>query len=199
MWYTWKLRLGLFKHDEPEFKMLAEWVAEGDFVIDIGANVGIFTAALSNLVGPAGHVFAFEPIPETFQLLASNSRLFAFPNVTLLNAAASNVSGIVGMEVPNSVSGLPDIYLAHIVDKSKGTRIFAIPVDCLSIPERVTFCKVDVEGHELNVLKGMENLLREHFPTLVVEGESEEVKEFLTSLGYSNSRVEDSPNRIFTV
>jgi len=100
-WYTWKLRLGMFEHDEPEFRMLADWVTEGDSVIDVGANIGIFTAALSQLVGPKGHVFAFEPIPDTFHLLTANSRLFAFPNVTLLNAAASNASRLVWMEVPN--------------------------------------------------------------------------------------------------
>jgi len=97
-----------------------------------------------------------------------------------------------------SESGLPNIYLARIVDESTGTRIFAIPVDSLSIPGNVRFCKVDVEGHELSVLKGMENLLREHAHTLVVEGNSEEVREFLRSLGYSDRRVTDSPNRVVT-
>jgi FkbM family methyltransferase len=199
IWYASKLRLGKFTHDEPEFNMLPNWVAEGDCAIDIGANVGIFTAALSKLVGPKGHVFAFEPIPQTFQLLAANSRLFAFPNVTLMNAAASHSPGLVGMEMPNSETGLPDIYLARIVEEPTATQIFALPVDCLSIPGRVSFCKVDVEGHELSVLKGMENLLREHAPTLVVEGHSGEVRDFLGSLGYSDRRVADSPNRIFTV
>lgn len=179
--------------------MLADWVAQGDSVIDIGANVGIFTAALSKLVGPEGYVFAFEPIPETFHLLSSNSRLFSYPNVTLLNVAASNVPRLVSMEVPDSESGLPNIYLAHIVDKLQGVRRFAIPVDSLSIPGNVSFCKVDVEGHELSVLKGMENLLREHAPTLVVEGDSEEVNDFLGSLGYSSRKMADSPNKIFTV
>lgn len=94
-WYTWKFRLGLFTSDEPEYSKLGEWVSEGDCVIDIGANVGIFTAALSQLVGPDGHVFAFEPIPETFRLLTFSSRLYAHQNVTLFNAADSDTSGLV--------------------------------------------------------------------------------------------------------
>jgi FkbM family methyltransferase len=196
-WYTWQFRLGLFQSPEPEFHKLAEWVSEGDCVLDIGANLGVFTAALSQLVGPRGHVLAFEPVPETFRLLAFNSRLFAYPNVTLFNAAASDRSGLVGMEMPFSGTGLPDIYLAHIVDKPTGRRVFALPIDALRIPTKVSFIKIDVEGHELSVLKGMEKLLTEQGPLLVVEGNDLAVKEFLHSLGYADFRHDGSPNTVF--
>ena len=197
---SWKLRLGLFKHDEPEYNTLAQWVSLGDCVLDIGANVGVFTEALSKLVGPQGHVFAFEPMPETFHLLAFNARLFPFPNVTLLNAAASDAADLVGMETPTSESGLPDIYLSHLTPTPTPTdkTVYCLPVDALPMPGKVSFVKIDVEGHELQALKGMEQLLREHMPVLVIEGEDAEVVQFLHSLGYADHRRPGSPNTVFS-
>lgn len=197
-WCSWQIRFGRFNHDEPEFKRLSDWVSDGDCVIDIGANVGLFTAALSRLVGPNGHVFAFEPVPETFLLLTSNSRRFAYPNITLLNAAASDVSALVGMEIPTLQSGLSNIYEAHIVDSPAQKQTFAVPVDALDLPGKVTFCKIDVEGHEYKALLGMKNLLTKHGPLLVVEGANAAVNEFLSTLGYTGVRISGSPNTVFT-
>lgn len=197
-WCTFQLRLGLFKHDEPEFKKLADWVSEGDCVIDVGANIGVFAAALSELVGPEGHVFAFEPVPQSFHLLAYNARRFAHRNVTLLNAAASDAPELVSMAIPAFASGLRNFYRAHIVDSSTENRIFAMPVDALRIPGRLSFCKIDVEGHELKVLQGMEQTLKQHGPILVVEGDDESVREYLRSLGYNGHKMVRSPNTVFT-
>jgi FkbM family methyltransferase len=196
-WFTWRIRLGTFRNSEPELRRLSEWVGPGDCVLDIGANVGFYTARSSQLVGPNGHVFAFEPTPETFHLLAYNARLFPFPNVTLFNAAASDTFGFAGMAVPTSGDGLPDFYGAHLVASTAGRTIFRLPVDALSVPGRVSFVKIDVEGHELSVLRGMERLLAEQSPVLVLEGVSAEVKEFLRPFGYVDQHVDGSPNTVF--
>lgn len=196
-WWTWRLRLGLFRYDEPEYETLSQWVSEGDWVIDVGANLGLYTARLSKLVGPEGRVLAFEPMPETFSLLAFHSRLFAYPNVTLLNAAASDTFGLIGMETPVNARGLPNIYRAHVVDAPAASKVFSLPVDALCIPARVSFIKIDVEGHERRVLQGMENLLKKHSPVLLVEGSSPEVAEFLQALGYAGARNARSPNMLF--
>lgn len=195
---TWKLRLGVFKHDEPEYNTLAQWVSLGDCVLDIGANVGVYTAALSALVGPKGRVFAVEPMVETFHLLAFNARLFRFPNVTLLNAAASDAAGLVGMETPTSASGLPDIYLSHLAPTATDNTVYCLPMDALPLPGKVSFVKIDVEGHELQALKGMKNLLEKHRPVLVIEGEDAEVVQFLHALGYADHRRPGSPNTVFS-
>lgn len=195
--YTWRIRLGTFRNSEPELRRLSEWVSAGDCVLDVGANVGFYTVRLSRLVGPHGHVFAFEPMPETFHLLAYNARHFPFPNVTLLNAAASDTVGFAGMAVPTSGHGLPDFYGAHLVDSTAGRMIFRLPVDALSVPGRVSFVKIDVEGHELPVLRGMEQLLKAQSPVLVLEGLRAEVKEFLHSIGYVGQHHDGSPNTVF--
>jgi FkbM family methyltransferase len=173
-------------------------VSSGDCVLDVGANIGWYTARLSQLVGANGRVFAFEPMPETFHLLAFNARLFPFPNVTLLNVAASDSFGMAGMEVPLSGAGTPDLYQARLASTSADTTVYRLPLDALSIPGRVSFVKVDVEGHEINVLRGMERTLRENRPRVVVEGRGLEVKRFMHSLGYAETTLVGSPNSLFS-
>src|SRR5215471_2881975 len=72
LYFARGLRKGTFESEEIEFRRLEEWVGAGDWVLDLGANVGYFTAKLSRLVGPGGRVLAFEPIRETFELLSAN-------------------------------------------------------------------------------------------------------------------------------
>ena len=66
-----QIRRGTFETWEPEFHILHEFVSPGDWVIDVGANVGYYTKKFSDLVGPHGRVIAVEPVPETFSFLAS--------------------------------------------------------------------------------------------------------------------------------
>jgi hypothetical protein len=58
---------------------------------------------------------------------------------------------------------------------------------------------VDVEGHELRALTGMKELLQRDRPTLLVEGRSDEVAQYLHGLGYTFEKLDHSPNRIFMV
>lgn len=130
-----QIRKGTFVTTDPEWLCLADWISPGDFVIDIGANVGHYTARMSQLVGAEGRVFAFEPIPQTFRLLASTASLLSFRNTTLLNLAASSDAMIAHMHVPTAVTGLPDYYLAHLDDREKGVPVVCVPVDSIHWPD----------------------------------------------------------------
>src|SRR5262245_6887232 len=116
--YHWLIRGGRFRSPEPEYRNLSSYCGPGDWVLDIGANVGHYSCRLSALVGSAGRVFAFEPIPETAALLASNIECFPHRNVTLLNLAVGNRTGIVNMKVP-VVSQQGDLYLAKIDEEGE--------------------------------------------------------------------------------
>ena len=65
-YYRLQHSLGVFKCDEPEYQILDQFVEPGDWVLDIGANVGHYTARLSGLVGPEGRVIQaiFRPGSE---------------------------------------------------------------------------------------------------------------------------------------
>jgi FkbM family methyltransferase len=198
--FGWLIRRGLFtmaEAYEKEFTRLHEWVRPGDWVVDVGANVGNYSARLSELVGPRGRVISLEPVPETFELLTANMAKFPFRNVTLLNVAASDGVGISGMTVPMLESGLANRYMAHLTDDAAALSVIRLPVDALCLPERIALVKVDVEGHELAALHGMQQLLRRNRPVLIVEGRSDEVAAFLGSLGYGFEQADGSPNRLF--
>src|SRR6266581_7664130 len=75
-----QMRRGTFVTPEPEYAILPTLISVGDWVIDVGANVGHYTKRLSELVGPTGRVIAFEPVPETFALLAGNLQVFQNTN-----------------------------------------------------------------------------------------------------------------------
>lgn len=191
------IRKGQFSADEPEFERLAEWVRPGDWVLDIGANVGQYTVRLSELVGANGRVIAFEPVPPTFELLAANVARARFANVTLVNAAASDGAGIVGMAVPQLDTGLDNYYMAHMTEEGGGLQVVSLPIDSVRLPATVALAKIDVEGHELKALRGMETILVRDHPRLIVEGRSGDVASFLGRLGYVHEDTARSPNRVF--
>lgn len=182
---------------DAEYERLHLWVGPGDWAVDLGANVGNYTARLSELVGPSGRVVAIEPVPETFELLASNLARFPLRNVTLLNLAASDRVGLAGMSVPTLDTGLENRYMAHLTETGGSLNVLSLPVDCLDLPIRVRLVKIDVEGHELSALRGMRALLVRDHPVLIIEGRSEEVAGFLEPLGYTYEDTPGSPNRLF--
>lgn len=135
--YWGQIRNGKFLSEEQEYTMLNEFISEGDWVIDIGANVGHYTKKLSDLVGSEGRVIALEPMPETFALLSNNVRLFRNSNVTLFNIAASDKTDVVGMRVPRFKTGLKKFYRATITESGPEIRIMAGSIDSFSIPKSV--------------------------------------------------------------
>jgi FkbM family methyltransferase len=178
---------GVFRSPEPEWDRLSEWLHPGDTALDIGANVGHYTCRMSELVGPTGRVIAFEPVPATFAALAANGKHFRHPNVTLLNVAAGNRTGSVGLSVPNRADGS---YLAH-VDPDSDLRCLAVAVDTLELPDRVSLVKIDAEGYEPNVLAGMQGLLKRDRPIVILE-RNQEAERLLLSLSY---RMTTAPTR----
>ena len=193
-----QIRKGTFETDEAEYAKLGQWVKPGDWVLDVGANVGHYSRKLSELVGRNGRVFSFEPVPQTFEILAANMACCPVSNITLFNVAASDVMGTVGMSIPSFDTGLQNYYMASVTAEATGLSVVAIPIDSLQFPSRISLAKIDVEGHELAALKGMQNLVKRDHPVLIVEGQAEPVSEYLRSLGYGFSETPGSPNRVFT-
>jgi FkbM family methyltransferase len=193
-YYAWQLRSGRFRTEEREFQSLESFVAAGDWVVDVGANVGHYTARLSKLVGPSGRVLAFEPVPRTFELLAANVRQCPYDNITLFNLALSNEASLAAMDVPAGTAGA---YLAHLTDCDTGLSVLCLPLDAIPIPHPVRLVKVDAEGHELPVLQGMAKLLQRDRPILIVEVTASNTVQFLLQCGYAIEKLPGSPNCVF--
>lgn len=194
-----EMRKGRFVTDEKEFSMLDRWVDPGDWVLDVGANIGHYTSRLSELVGESGRVVAFEPVPATFELLAANVSRLRHRNVTLLNVAASDRPGSIGMSIPKFDTGLDNYYMAHLTDDDAALHVVTLPIDSLGIQERVSLVKIDAEGHDLQVLRGMQSLLKRCQPVLITESDDPGLESMLSELGYTGSRLQNSSNVVYEV
>jgi FkbM family methyltransferase len=196
-----QIRRNTFEPDEPEYDLLSQLISNGDWVIDIGANVGHYTKRFSELAGPQGRVFAFEPIPATFSLLAANSQLFAYSNTTLINAAISNQMAVATMSMPTFASGLKNYYRASLEpghsNSDEGLDVLTLSVDSFGIDNPISLIKIDAEGHEKLVIEGVRQTITRYSPTLIVETHSKELIAELESLGYLAKILPGSPNVLF--
>lgn len=131
-------------HDLSLFK---ECCQPGDIVVDVGANIGEVAIVLSKRVGEAGEVLAFEPHPRIYQYLVGNLALNNCANVTTRNLALSSAPGGVRMS-DDKRDDMNRILPAGTIEVTCSTLDAELP------PRPIAFLKIDVEGHELSVLKG---------------------------------------------
>ncbi len=145
----------LVKGTEPDIQHLCtQLLRPGMIVMDVGANVGLLTRQFCRQTGEGGRVYAFEPDPLTFQFLEFNTR--SFRNKQLTQSAVSDNQEPAQLHL-NTTSGAGN----SLLNKSHSTE--SVPVACISLDEFlkqqgdpvVDVIKIDVEGAELGVLRGM--------------------------------------------
>jgi FkbM family methyltransferase len=148
-------------------------LAPGDVFVDVGANAGYYTAVAARLVGPEGHVCALEPGRESFVKLLRNLELNGLENrVTALEAAAGANEGRATLYGPDSGHDVTSSF-RHIRPDSRGTEVAVRPLHAVVEARhraRLRLVKIDVEGCEDDVLRGLEPLLADGpFPAVIVE------------------------------
>jgi FkbM family methyltransferase len=145
----------------------------GDVIVEIGANVGTETVAFADIVGPAGHVYAFEPFPSNLSVATAALAPSGLSNVTMIQAAVADRAGTTTFVCP------PDDGNTGIGRIADGTTVRpderTVPVDLVTLDEyfgdRVgaRFVAMDVEGAERSVLKGGRDWFERHRPVLALE------------------------------
>lgn len=191
-----QVKKGDLSPGEPEYELLPYLVQRGDWVLDIGANIGHYTLELSRLVGDEGRVVALEPMARPMAQLAGLVARLNINNITLFHAAASERSDLINIGVPRSPEGLLSSDDAGPYEDSPETA-FGLRVDDLGIQGSVTLIKVHATGYEIEALRGMETLIRRCRPVLIVEDSSSGIGEFLFPLGYLEEKLTASPNCLF--
>ena len=171
--WTWRaMAWTSYAAAKPELRVMKRFVSRDRDSIDVGANVGVHTYFLARW---SRHVHAFEPNPRLVDYL----RKAAPSNVSVSATALSDVVGVTRLSIPRLHGVEADPYasleprVASLRASEFGEATDAIdvataPLDSLQMP-RVGFIKIDVEGHELAVLRGAHETLERDRPTLLVE------------------------------
>lgn len=174
------------EYSEGEVDVFRQILREGHYVVEAGANIGAHTVAMAQIIGDYGKLFAFEPQRRVFQTLNGNVAINSLRNVFCFQKALAKERGsilvpILNTEVPNNFGALA------LGSWEYGEEVDVVTIDSLDLPA-CRLIKVDVEGMELDVLKGAENTISKYKPVLYVEIDQEDKKqsllEYVDSLGY---------------
>jgi FkbM family methyltransferase len=173
--------LGVYEYRKQQ--ALQRLVASGSTVYDVGAHVGFHSILASRLVGPAGRVCAFEPLPRNLRYLHEHVRLNHAANVQIVEAAVADHAGFEAFgERGSYMGGLQHSGALHVQTVS----IDALTMDSAIPPPNIV--KMDVEGGEVRALHGMRETLATHRPTIFLATHSPDLHreciQFLTVLGY---------------
>ncbi|HEY3350319.1 MAG TPA: FkbM family methyltransferase [Thermoanaerobaculia bacterium] len=168
----------------------------GQLFFDIGANVGYYTVLGSRLVGQSGSVLAFEPVLRNLSCLHRHLILNDCRNVSVVAAACSNSLALANFSAgSNFATGYlePTSELESLPDPSRWTLVPTVTVDgvAVRIGASPDVIKIDVEGAELDVLRGAEAVLKAKHPRIFLSIHSDELRRtclaFLSGFGYQPS------------
>jgi FkbM family methyltransferase len=188
--------------DPAIWRALEPYLSGGDTFLDVGCNIGYYTILAANRVGPKGEVHAFDIDPRPLKCLFKTLRRNMVRNVIVHAYALADIPGIGGV-VTSAESGH-----THLSQLSVSRRVPVLPLDAWASyfrDKRIAAIKIDVEGHDLNVLKGSIQILTAHKPAIVCEGnpppgcpdgnEKEAISTFLAQYGYQAEPIPGASNR----
>ncbi len=139
--------------------VMRETLRPGQTVVDVGANIGYYVLFEASLVGPRGKVYGIEPVPDNFSLLERNVALNAYDTIELHRFAVSEAAG-------RSVMHLSHLRNWHAMTPVQGTgrtiEVEVRPLDAfLEGKPFPALVRMDVEGHEYEILRGMQRTIAE--------------------------------------
>lgn len=184
----------------------------GDVFYDVGANIGWYSLLAARRVGPDGRVLAFEPNVENAFYAHRNAETNSFDHMTVLPTAVTDIDGWLTFLLKGSCESRLDKDDTQTQSERRATHkrepflkgrttVPAVTLDTFvqqtSLPPP-TVVKIDVEGAEVGVLRGMRGVLREVKPSVLIElhATGAEVADALDEVGYQHSAIETrSPTR----
>ena len=173
--------LGSYEYEKQ--LLFQKMIQAGNVVYDLGSHSGFYSILASEIVGKHGKVVSFEPHPRNLHYLREHLRLNQAQNVTVIDAAVSDISGSVQFDG----SG----FTGHISSHQGDLQVKTVSLDELIETNQIPppdFIKIDIEGAEALALQGARSMLSKLHPPILLATHGSEVHasccQFLESLGY---------------
>ena len=190
-----RLERSIKNKDENEIELLERFIEPGTDSIDVGVYRGVYSYEMSKY---SKNVHSFEPNPIIFEYINKNLKKI-INNIFLYNYALSNKNEVIDLKVPirndkyNRENfeefyelGRATIHQENTFKRYEKFQITSKKIDEFNFKNNISFIKIDVEGHELEVIKGGEEIISKNKPILLVEIEER----------YSQNKVSDTINYI---
>jgi FkbM family methyltransferase len=217
MWVPSTMWESLFsRYELAVARAMRNHLEAGQTFWDIGANVGWFSVFASKIVGASGRVISFEPSPEVFDILFSHAKIAG--RITAIRLGVGNADEVrlfAAHGKSSSSSFVEEVvkmnFRFHPAVQIQNIEVELRKVDTLvkELESTPSLLKIDVEGFELEVLRGASELLSSRRPTLIIEvhprqlelsgGTEELLFQFLRDCGYAWEVIDRNPNSLYTI
>jgi FkbM family methyltransferase len=184
-------------YEDEISKLIRISLRPGNNSLDIGGNIGLQSIRMSQSVGKAGKVYAFEPLEYLQQKFIKNMALNKADNVTLLPFALSDVESEAEFNINKNAWNQGTFSLSASQGTDKQTVLVKVADDLPEVKalSSLALIKIDVEGYEYQVLRGLTSTLKQHRPRIIFEYDANywattnqhivDCYHFLQSLGYT--------------
>ena len=177
-------------YEKETFEFFKSEIKKGNTILDIGAHIGLYAAPLSSLTGELGKVYCFEPTPETFKVLSKTVKINKLTNVKCINAAVTETTGKINFNLTSldgKGSNANSIVETERTKNSVEVHAYSIDDFRLQNKLKIDVLKIDVEGAELNALKGAQKTFIEDRPLGILALHPESI----TKMGHSLEEIWD--------
>ena len=169
---------------EPLFEFGHNFLKDGDTILDIGANHGIYSLAFSS-IGKNTKVIAVEPFNFYKKIIKDNSKINNFNNIFFINRVVSNCKKYYNLDYSRSYVTASIIKKFKLKKRQK--KILSITIDDLIKKLRIKkldFIKMDIEGAEILALEGAKNTIKKFLPTIAMECSIEQFRKIKLPKNY---------------
>ncbi len=168
MWYFF----GYDGYERGTANFFCKLLKSKSHIIDIGSNIGYYSFLAASYTSDRGEIHSFEPNPDIFNWLKQNSCRNDFRNLHLNQIALSDKNGLKELFLPTDQSWSTGSLIRDFVPQNQSILVQTMRLDTYCLEKnihQIELIRMDVEGNELNVLKGMGDLLEKWHPDIICE------------------------------